>query len=309
MLSEERELVARLVGVKKIFTSHGHSVAALDGVDLQIQTGQTVGVVGESGCGKSTLGRLVAGLDRPTKGKVTYGQGGRSKPGPGSIQMVFQDPGASLNPRMPVGHSVSEAFRRNRPDQDRETVPSLLEQVGLEPKMSRRLPGQLSGGQQQRVAIARSIAGEPKLVVHDESLTALDVSLQAQVINLLLDLQERMGVGYLFISHDLRAVRAMSDHVVVMYLGRIVEEAPVEAFRQGDLLHPYSVLLREAEPSIDGAGKEARIHGEINAPPGVGCRFAPRCPLADDHCRAVDPTLEPADGIHRAACHKPGQLQ
>jgi len=289
------------------------AVHALDGVSLTIASGQTLGVVGESGCGKSTLGRVIAGLETPDTGDVLVGRAQRRTAESRVVQAVFQDPASALDPRMSVADSIAEALPGVSPRERSERVAKALSEVGLPEEFARRYPHELSGGQQQRVCIARAIIGDPELIVLDEAVTSLDASLQAQVLDLLQKLQERTGVTYVFISHDLRAVRQMSDTVAVMYLGQVVELAPAESFDRG-LLHPYSVALRSTEPRIldDTSEPLERIvlAGEppsaIDPPPG--CRFAARCPVVEDRCRAELPALTEAVPGHLVRCVKPGAL-
>jgi len=282
-----------------------------------MKTGETLGIVGESGCGKSTLGRLIAGLLKPTAGsvKVCDVGNGHGHDSAAPIQMVFQDPATSLDPRTTIGKSVAEPLIGSTRKDKRERVHELLDLVGLAQEHADVFPHELSGGQQQRACIARALIAEPRLIVHDESLSSLDVSLQAQIINLLLDLQQSYGVSYCFISHDLRAVRAVSTQVAVMYLGQVVELAPVEDFKSA-LMHPYAVFLRAAEPIADMAvdrrsAKRVILGGEpssaVDPPPA--CRFAPRCPIARDVCRSEAPPLRELRPGHWTACHFAGEFE
>ncbi|MCW2751868.1 MAG: transporter ATP-binding protein [Aeromicrobium sp.] len=292
------------------------AVYAVDGVSLALRSGRTLGIVGESGCGKSTLGRLITGLQTPDSGRITVGAEQTAiadATGTGLVQAVFQDPASALDPRMTVRASIGEALGDLSRAERQEVVDDALAAVGLAPALAARFPHELSGGQQQRVCIARAIVGKPDLILLDEAVSSLDASLQAQVLHLLERLQREMGAAFVFISHDLRAVRQISHSVAVMYLGQIVEHAPVDAFDRG-LLHPYAVALRSTEPRImdDGVEHVERIvlSGEppsaIDPPPG--CRFAARCPIADDHCRTVEPELREASPDHWVRCHKPGEL-
>ncbi|SCE99162.1 oligopeptide transport system ATP-binding protein [Micromonospora viridifaciens] len=291
-------------------------VHAVDGVSLTIGSGQTLGIVGESGCGKSTLGRILTGLTIPDSGEALVGSRrarAGSRPALGVVQAVFQDPASALDPRMTVHQSVAEALPNDPAPARREKVARALAEVGLAPEFGARLPHELSGGQQQRVCIARAIVGEPEIILLDEAVSSLDASLQAQVLDLLVRLQERTGVTYVFISHDLRAVRQVSDTVAVMYLGQIVELAPAESFDRG-LLHPYSVALRSTEPQIldDSAEPMRRVvlDGEppsaVDPPPG--CRFAGRCPVVEARCRERLPELVETAPGHLVRCVKPGAL-
>lgn len=284
-------------------------VHAVDGVSLGIRRGEVVGLVGESGCGKSTLGRIAAGIHAPTEGRVLWAGEPMAARHRLKVQMVFQDPMSSLNPRHRIDRVVGEAPRVHglvsRREADR-LVADLLEKVGLDPAFRLRYPHQFSGGQRQRIAIARALAVRPELIVCDEAVSALDVSVQAQVLNLFMDLRDEFGLTYLFISHDLGVVEHIADRVVIMYLGRIVETAPTEAlFHQP--LHPYAQALLEEVPRLrTGKRRFTPIKGEIPSPlaPPSGCHFHPRCPLADATCRQTRPALRTLDGGRAVACHK-----
>lgn len=289
-------------------------VHAVDGISVRLRAGRTLGVVGESGCGKSTLGRLITGLDTPTAGAVRVGTELRdvTAGADGRVQAVFQDPASALDPRMNVRASVAEALGGVGKAEREQRIDDAFASVGLPLELGSRYPHQLSGGQQQRVCIARALIARPDLILLDEAVSSLDASLQAQVLDLLERLQRETGTAYVFISHDLRAVRQVSHSMAVMYLGQIVEEAPAEAFDRG-LLHPYSVALRSTEPGIfqgEESIERVVLRGEppsaVNPPPG--CRFAPRCPIADDRCVQVAPELAEASTGHRVRCHRPGEL-
>jgi peptide/nickel transport system ATP-binding protein len=288
---------------------------AVDGVDLEIHRGEAVGLVGESGCGKSTLGRCIVGLYRPTGGEIHYDGERLADDRPRSqrrrMQMVFQDPYSSLNPRMTVGHVLSELLRvhkmvpRNRVD---DRCRELLELVGLSAQALHAYPRQFSGGQRQRVSIARALALEPELLVADEPVSALDVSVQATVLNLLDDLRQRLGLTMLFIAHNMAVVRHVCDRVAVMYLGRIVETAPTQELFLNPR-HPYTKGLLKAVPRL-APGRVSEAEAVVGDPPSpihlpTGCRFHPRCPLAQDVCHEQDPQLvsNAEGGAHAAACH------
>jgi peptide/nickel transport system ATP-binding protein len=290
-------------------------VHAVDGVDLAIRQGEVVGLVGESGCGKSTLGRLAAGLHIPSAGRRFWRGEDVSRLAPEArrrvqlaIQMIFQDPYASLNPRMRVLDIVGEApvvHGLVSRDAQRDYVASLLERVGLEASLMRRFPHQFSGGQRARIGIARALAVKPAFLVCDEAVAALDVSIQAQVLNLFIRLREELGLTYLFISHDLGVVRHLSDRVVIMYLGRVVEAA-----RTGVLYdepnHPYTRALLAEVPQLDARRKRfAAIEGEIPSPlaPPPGCHFHPRCPHAMPRCKIERPALREIAPGRLSACH------
>jgi oligopeptide/dipeptide ABC transporter ATP-binding protein len=296
------EKVARALGAKV----SEHTVHAVDRVSFEVHKGEVVGLVGESGCGKSTLGRLACGLMAPSSGSVRYE--GKPPEGTQRPQMIFQDPFASLNPRMrvedivgeaPVVHGfVSKADCRNY-------VSEMLQQVGLDPSYRRRFPHQFSGGQRARIGIARALAVKPAFLVCDEAVAALDVSIQAQVLNLFLDLRERLGLTYLFISHDLGVVRHLAQRVVVMYLGRVVEIAPAAELYAAPN-HPYTQALLAEVPRLDRKRRAyAPIKGEIPSPlsPPPGCHFHPRCPHAMERCKREVPALREIASGRLSACH------
>jgi oligopeptide/dipeptide ABC transporter ATP-binding protein len=295
-------------------------VHAVDGVSFTIEPGETLGLVGESGCGKTTTGRLVLRAIDPTRGRIVFeGQditalpAGRLMPFRRKVQIVFQDPYSSLNPRMTVGRMVGEPLRVHRIVAGAEVearVRALLEMVGLSPEYGRRYPHELSGGQRQRVGIARALAAGPRLVVADEAVSALDVSVRAQILNLFVDLRERLGLAYLFVSHDLGVIRFVSHRVAVMYLGKLVETAPTaELFKQP--LHPYTQALLAAIPAVgDGVSSifddpTRLLEGELPNPIDLprGCRFASRCPHRMARCEEAEPALREAAPGHAVACY------
>jgi oligopeptide transport system ATP-binding protein len=293
-------------------------VRAVDDVTFAIKKGETLGLVGESGCGKSTTGRAILQLYRPTGGRVSFEgrdlvqmKGGDLRRMRRKMQMIFQDPYASLNPRMTVGSIIGEPLEihnlaRGREKQDR--VQELLRTVGLNPYFANRYPHEFSGGQRQRIGIARALAVEPSFIVCDEPISALDVSIQAQVINLLEELQAKLGLTYLFIAHDLAVVRHISDRVAVMYVGKLVELTDRDSLYE-DPLHPYTRALLSAVPVPDPVVERQRrrmiLVGDVPSPvnPPAGCRFNPRCPWAEDNCRTDEPPLAEVKPGHWAACH------
>jgi len=291
------------------------TLRAVDGVSLKIEAGRTLGLVGESGCGKSTTGKLVLGLIPATAGTVRYA--GNEMPPAGSMawralrprmQMAYQDPLGALDRRLPVGVQIMEPLAihgQASPAERRERAAEVMTAVGLQKHQFDRYPHELSGGQRQRVVLARALMTEPGLLVCDEPISALDVSIQAQVVNLLLDLQERMGIAYLFISHDLRVVRQVSHEVAVMYLGRIVEQGEAESlFAQPT--HPYTRALVSAIPVLGPRRERLLLQGDPPNPVDVpsGCAFHTRCPFAVAACRAETPTLRPLADGRQVACHR-----
>ena len=291
------------------------TVHAVDNVSMTINKGEVVGLVGESGCGKSTLGRVVAGIHNPTDGQVFFeGQdisaleGLRKREVTLAVQMIFQDPFASLNQRMRVEDIIGEApvyHGLTTRSEKSDYVDEIMEKVGLDPSLKKRYPHQFSGGQRQRIGIARALAVKPRFLVCDEAIAALDVSIQAQVINLFMDLREEFDLTYLFISHDLSVVEHIADRVLIMYLGRVVESGITEEIFDRPV-HPYTSALLAEAPRLDQRKREfAPIKGEIPSPlePPSGCHFHPRCPHAIGDCSRQAPALEVVRRNHIAACH------
>lgn len=305
--------------LKKYFNVGEGVLKAVDGISFNIYAGETFGLVGESGCGKSTAGRTIIRLYEPTDGEVIFNDRNiydlsrrEMQEVRKDFQMIFQDPYASLNPRMTVEEIIAEPLDihhtyKNSTDR-RNRVIELLELVGLNEEHANRFPHEFSGGQRQRIGIARALALNPKFIVCDEPISALDVSIQAQVVNLLKELQERFGLTYLFIAHDLSMVRYISDRVGVMYLGHMMELAPSEELYENPL-HPYTKALLSAipipDPDIQRTRKRIMLEGDVPSPinPKEGCRFVERCPMAKDLCRKETPAFEEKRPGHFAACH------
>jgi peptide/nickel transport system ATP-binding protein len=291
------------------------TLRAVDGVSLTLAPGRTLGLVGESGCGKSTTGKLVLGLVPPSAGTVRYR--GETLPAVGTpawrglrrhVQMVYQDPLGALDRRLPVGRQIEEPLaihEQTTPAERRDRALAAMNNVGLQPHQYDRYPHELSGGQRQRVVLARALMTGPDLLVCDEPISALDVSIQAQVVNLLLDLQEQLGIAYLFISHDLKVVRQVSHDVAVMYLGRIVEQGEAESLFAAPA-HPYTRALVSAIPTIGPRRERLLLQGDPPNPVNVpsGCAFHTRCPFATAQCRAETPTLQPMASGRLVACHR-----
>lgn len=321
------EILVRTEDLKKHFPLTGGvfrkiigKVHAVDGVNIEIKKGETLGVVGESGCGKTTLGRTILRLMDPTSGKIFFDnedittlKGGDLRKVRFDMQIVFQDPMASLDPRVTIKNSIGEPLVVNGVAKGRKMrtmVLDLLQKVGLTEDHLNRFPHEFSGGQRQRVCIARALALNPKFVVMDEPTSSTDVSVQAQTLNLMKDLQDEFDLTYMFISHNLSVVKHMSDRLAVMYLGKVVETTPYDVFRKS--LHPYTFALVSAVPIPDPefSGRAQILSGEVPSPisPPPGCRFYPRCIFAQDICKMEDPPLRDVGGGHLVACHFAGEL-
>jgi dipeptide transport system ATP-binding protein len=308
--------LSRHYEVKRSFFGSRGTVRALNDATFSLSAGRTLAVVGESGCGKSTLARLVTLIEQPTSGTLKIGDievgladAGKRRQLRQTVQIVFQDPYGSLNPRHKIGSILEEPLKINTDlsaEERRARALAMMERVGLRPEHHQRYPHMFSGGQRQRIAVARALMLNPRVVVLDEPVSALDVSIQAQVLNLLADLQEEFDLAYLFISHDLSVVRHIADEVIVMYLGRAVEHGSREQIF-GDPRHPYTQALLSATPVADPERKRERIRlsGELPSPfdPPAGCAFHPRCPYAEERCTREPPEMRATDGGTKAACH------
>jgi oligopeptide/dipeptide ABC transporter ATP-binding protein len=321
-MSAAPEPLLKVRGLRRHFGGHRslfrqpRTIRAVEDVSLTLRVGETLGLVGESGCGKSTTGRMIVGLERPTSGDILFkGQDLTALTPAGwqrqrrDLQMIFQNPQGALDPRLAIARQIREPLDLHdigeRAGRDAE-VRRLMEAVALQPGLADRFPHQISGGQAQRVVIARALAMNPSLIVCDEPVSALDVSVQATVVALLRDLQERLDVAYLFISHDLRVVKALSHRIAVMYLGEIVEEGPTDPVYRAPL-HPYTMALLAAIPDIAAPRglARARLSGDPPSPaaPPPGCHFHTRCPFARPRCRAEKPALRPMGEAHAVRCH------
>ena len=316
-LLEVKELKVHFPVQHGLFSRAKLFVKAVDGVSLTIEEGETLGLVGESGCGKTTLGRAIVRLVEPTSGEVWFEQnaitllkGAELRSRRRRLQMIFQDPYGSLNPRMTVGEIIGEALDIHKLAKDKNDrlarIQAMLQAVGLDPVHAQRYPHEFSGGQRQRIGIGRALAVEPRLIVCDEPVSALDVSVQAQIVNLLQDLQRERGLAFLFIAHDLAVVEHISHRVAVMYLGKVVELGEAKAVVRAPK-HPYTQALISAVPIVDPDTHYGRIilPGDVPSPihPPPGCPFHPRCPVAEERCKVEVPLLREITAKHWAACH------
>ena len=318
----DNEILLEVKGLEKyypvtsgLFSQHVGDVKAVDGVSFQIKSGEILGLVGESGCGKSTLSRTILRLEEPTRGEILYKGTDIAKLDKKGLrelrkelQIIFQDPEASLDPRMTVGDSIGEALfihHVGHEQERREKVAQLMEQVGLEAEQADLYPHEFSGGQKQRIGIARALAINPRLIVADEPVSALDVSIQAQILNLMMDIQQQFGLTYIFIAHDLSVIKYMSHRVAVMYLGKIVELADKNELFQNPL-HPYTEALLSAVPSLQSKRRERiLLRGDVPSPmaPPLGCRFHTRCHKVMPICSSGEPELVELHLGHQVACH------
>jgi oligopeptide transport system ATP-binding protein len=305
--------------LKKYFNvGYKKTLKAVDGVSFKVESGETLGIVGESGCGKTTLGRTIIGIYKPTSGKIIFkdeninyiNKKDKAKIG-NKIQMIFQDPYASLNPRMIVGDIIAEGWDINKKykgNERKKKIVEILELVGLNEEHINRFPHEFSGGQRQRIGIGRALSMNPELIICDEPISSLDVSIQAQIMNLLLKLQKQFGFTYIFISHDLRIIKYISDNVIVIYLGKVMEHAESQVIYDYPL-HPYTKVLFSAilipNPDIEKSKKTILLEGDIPSPinPKPGCKFASRCPLVQDICTKIEPELKERKPGHFVACH------
>lgn len=317
------EVLLEVKDLKKYFQTPGGTLHAVDGLTFKLEKGKTLGVVGESGCGKSTTGRAILRLHEPTSGEVIFEGKDVVHASPKEMkqlrtemQMIFQDPYASLNPRKTVSELIAEPLKlhkvyKNKKDMEARVL-ELMNLVGLSDRLVNAYPHELDGGRRQRIGIARALAMNPKFIVCDEPVSALDVSIQAQILNLLKDLQEELGLTYMFITHDLSVVNCFSDEIIVMYLGKVVEHASAEELFDNPM-HPYTKALLSAipVPSLDEKTERILLKGEITSPinPKPGCRFAPRCAYAQEKCFTDSPELTEQTAGHFCACHFCGQLK
>ncbi len=308
--------------LKKYFDVPKGQLHAVDDVSFSIRQGETLGVVGESGCGKSTLGRVLLGLHKATSGDIIFRGMDLSTftpkemiPMRREMQIIFQDPYASLDPRLTVAQIIEEPLLLHKVYKTaadrRQRIEALMEMVGLPKRAYNLYPHEFDGGRRQRIVIARALAINPQFIVCDEPVSALDVSVQAQILNLMIELQEQLGLTYLFISHDLSVVKHISDNVMVMYLGQVIEKAPKKGLFQNPL-HPYTIALLSAIPSVNVRVKRQRIilRGELSSPinPGEGCRFAKRCPFAKEACYTHTPVYREMEPEHFVACHRAEEI-